>query len=230
MTSSKIFPIFLPPRSRPKSCSFLVYANTMDHFGTRLAKYHSECARKLKEEIMRFRKPILAAAFVTGTIAMAPSIAPADDANLMQDERIVWREDRGAGMAAAQERYPKTIGDDSSLAPGVPGVTEENTVGVFDSDDRMAAARSVSSGDDSTLAPRVPGVTEDSSRDMSERKGMQVEESLAGKGYHPGRIDGLIDGDTRAAIKSFQKDRDLAATGIIDPRTGELLGVVIESS
>ena len=84
-------------------------------------------------------------------------------------------------------------------------------------------------GDDSTLAPRVPGVTEDM-QEMSRSETMALEEALAANGYDPGRVDGIIDGQTRAAIEAFQRDHRLVATGIIDPNTGELLGIVVFES
>ncbi len=49
-------------------------------------------------------------------------------------------------------------------------------------------------------------------------------------GYDPGVIDGLTDDQTRAAISEFQSDHALVATGIGDPETGELLGIVISQS
>jgi peptidoglycan hydrolase-like protein with peptidoglycan-binding domain len=40
----------------------------------------------------------------------------------------------------------------------------------------------------------------------------------------------MIDNDTRAAIQEFQDDHQLAVTGIIDQKTGELLRVVVFES
>jgi hypothetical protein len=79
------------------------------------------------------------------------------------------------------------------------------------------------SSDDTTLAPSVPGVTEESLSGVSERNAIVVEEALAGKGYDPGAVDGMIDSDTRAAIREFQSDHDLAVTGSIDRATEDML-------
>jgi peptidoglycan hydrolase-like protein with peptidoglycan-binding domain len=68
----------------------------------------------------------------------------------------------------------------------------------------------------------VPGVT-DEPIGVVESEPMAVEHALAANGYDPGRVDGVIDGDTRAAIREFQRDRDLAVTGAIDHDTGEEL-------
>jgi hypothetical protein len=83
------------------------------------------------------------------------------------------------------------------------------------------------SGDDSALAPHIG----DSDWEMmTESDALRLEEALAQRGYDPGSVDGMIDDGTRAAIQEFQDDHQLAVTGIIDQKTGELLGVVVFES
>ncbi len=53
----------------------------------------------------------------------------------------------------------------------------------------------------------------------------KVQERLARLGYHPGAVDGRIGAKTRMAIRQFQKDRGLPATGRIDNRFLKALGV-----
>jgi peptidoglycan hydrolase-like protein with peptidoglycan-binding domain len=65
---------------------------------------------------------------------------------------------------------------------------------------------------------------------MTESDALRLEEALAQRGYDPGPVDGMIDNDTRAAIQEFQDDHQLAVTGIIDQKTGELLRVVVFES
>ena len=48
---------------------------------------------------------------------------------------------------------------------------------------------------------------------------------MEANGYDPGRMDGFMDNDTRAAIREFKKDNDLVVTGSIDEKTAYLLGV-----
>jgi hypothetical protein len=81
------------------------------------------------------------------------------------------------------------------------------------------------SSDDTTLAPGVPGVTEESLGGVAERNAITIEEALADKGYDPGTVDGMIDGDTREAIREFQSDNDLTVTGSIDRETEVQLGM-----
>jgi len=82
-------------------------------------------------------------------------------------------------------------------------------------------------GDDSALAPRIGDPAQEM---MTESDIMRLEEALVQSGYDPGPVDGVIDDETRAAIQQFQDDHQLAATGIIDQKTGELLGIAVFES
>ena len=93
-----------------------------------------------------------------------------------------------------------------------------------------AEDRWTESGDDSALPPGVPGVTDDSQGVVSGQGGIVVEDALADNGYDPGRIDGIIDSETRAAIREFQRDRDLAVTGTMDRETEKELRISRYSS
>ena len=46
----------------------------------------------------------------------------------------------------------------------------------------------------------------------------------------PDGIDGIIDSETRAAIREFQRDRDLAVTGTMDRETEKELRISRYSS
>lgn len=47
-----------------------------------------------------------------------------------------------------------------------------------------------------------------------------VQEMLKGLGHDPGRTDGYFSKETEKAVKAFQKDADLEATGEVDEKTG----------
>jgi hypothetical protein len=109
----------------------------------------------------------------------------------MANDRMGWRSDRAADSELSRsdrpsERYPSVVGDDESLAPGVPGITENNT------------------------------------SDMSRRQVRAAQEALREEGYDPGRHDGVMDNNTRAAIRDFQKDHQLVITGTVDDRTADI--------
>lgn len=141
---------------------------------------------------MRIGRSIFAAAFVGGTLAMTPVVTPAQ--HVIISEEIAWQGDPSGDMDSPHERYPKKIEDDSSLAPGVPGVTEENTVYTSSEAARMA------------------------------------EEALAENGYDPGSIDGVVDLETRHAIRQFQEDNALVVTGNLDRDTAFLLDIPFAES
>lgn len=80
-------------------------------------------------------------------------------------------------------------------------------------------------GDEQALPPGVPGVTEENNSGMSKSDIMKTEEALQAKGLNPGKVDGVIDNDTRAAIREFQKQNSLTVTGSVDSRTAQALGI-----
>ncbi|MFZ4607316.1 MAG: peptidoglycan-binding domain-containing protein [Caulobacter sp.] len=53
---------------------------------------------------------------------------------------------------------------------------------------------------------------------------MQI--ALIMKGYDPGAADGQLGGKTTAALKAFQTDSNLPATGYLDVDTLRRLGVI----
>ena len=86
----------------------------------------------------------------------------------------------------------------------------------------------ISIEDDSLSAPNMPSLrSDDNTSNMSQDDKRDMEQALADSGYDPGPVDGVIDDQTKEAVRDFQEDHSLVTTGIIDPATGELLGVVI---
>jgi hypothetical protein len=51
----------------------------------------------------------------------------------------------------------------------------------------------------------------------------QVQQALQEEGYYKGEITGTLDEDTMRALGEFQKEHQLAVTGVPTPRTRELL-------
>jgi peptidoglycan hydrolase-like protein with peptidoglycan-binding domain len=76
----------------------------------------------------------------------------------------------------------------------------------------------------------VPGMRGQGTVELSKNDMRMVEEALKAKGYSPGKIDGVVDDANRAAIRSFQKDKNLPITGTIDKRTADELGVSISKT
>jgi peptidoglycan hydrolase-like protein with peptidoglycan-binding domain len=64
--------------------------------------------------------------------------------------------------------------------------------------------------------------------DQSQASASQVREAqqaLREKGYDPGPVDGIAGMKTRQAIRSFQKEAELAVTGTLTDQTMDKLGV-----
>lgn len=66
---------------------------------------------------MKIYKPVLAGVIVAGSLGFAPTLSPAHDMHAYKGQQSVY-------MQPYDNR--KSIEDDSSLAPDVPGVTEDD--------------------------------------------------------------------------------------------------------
>jgi hypothetical protein len=57
----------------------------------------------------------------------------------------------------------------------------------------------------------------------------KIQESLRDKGHYRGKVDGVVGLRTRASIRAYQKAENITATGQVDTRTADGLGVRPES-
>ena len=73
----------------------------------------------------------------------------------------------------------------------------------------------------------MPGINQLGTPELSRNDMRAVEEALKAKGYTPGKIDGMVDDEARAAIRAFQKDNGFSVTGMVDQKTADRLGVRI---
>jgi len=71
------------------------------------------------------------------------------------------------------------------------------------------------------LAPTAPAASSEDIR--------KVQQSLNGKGYDAGPVDGVLGSRTRAALRQYQASEKLAVTGRLDAETAGKLGVGSES-
>ena len=53
----------------------------------------------------------------------------------------------------------------------------------------------------------------------------EAQEALKSRGFDPGAVSGRMDAKTQDALRDFQKQNDLPATGVLDPKTAEKLGI-----
>lgn len=56
----------------------------------------------------------------------------------------------------------------------------------------------------------------------------RAQEALKAKGRDPGAISGRMHAKTQEALREFQKENNLPATGVLDQKTAEKLGVTLK--
>jgi sulfite reductase alpha subunit-like flavoprotein len=94
-----------------------------------------------------------------------------------------------------------------------------------DRSDRPNERYPTQNSDDQSMAPGVPGITEQNESDASRQDVHDIQTALQTEGYDPGRADGVMDENTRAAIRDFQRDNNLVVTGSVDEKTASVLGM-----
>jgi hypothetical protein len=85
-------------------------------------------------------------------------------------------------------------------------------------------------GQRGTIPERMQPPDAGSQRDMviSSDDIRKAQEALKAKGKDPGAISGRMHAKTQEALREFQKENNLPATGVLDPKTAEKLGVTLK--
>src|ERR1017187_3616847 len=77
--------------------------------------------------------------------------------------------------------------------------------------------------------PRSPAGSDSNKQEVSvfviKNELKKVQETLRGKGYYGGKVDGVFGLRTRASIRAYQKAENLPVTGQLDTQTAGKLGV-----
>jgi peptidoglycan hydrolase-like protein with peptidoglycan-binding domain len=68
-----------------------------------------------------------------------------------------------------------------------------------------------------------------SAANLSKEDIEKVQKSLNDKGFHPGKVDGVLGSRTRSGIRDYQRSEKLPVTGRLDAETAGKLGVGPES-
>jgi len=63
---------------------------------------------------------------------------------------------------------------------------------------------------------------------VSPQEVRKAQETLKAKGYDPGPASGTLDTRTQEALRKFQQDNNLLATGVLDDKTASQLGIDIK--
>jgi membrane-bound lytic murein transglycosylase MltF len=78
-------------------------------------------------------------------------------------------------------------------------------------------------GEETTEQPAKAPAGE--ARTLSQEDIRSLQEKLTASGYQPGPVDGMWGEKTEAALKQFQQDQGLSATGTVDEATAKKLGL-----
>jgi peptidoglycan hydrolase-like protein with peptidoglycan-binding domain len=87
-------------------------------------------------------------------------------------------------------------------------------------------------GQRGTIPERVPSPESGSQKEMviSSEDIRRAQEALKGKGFDPGAISGRMHAGTQEALREFQTANDLPATGVLDQKTADKLGIKLSGS
>ena len=126
---------------------------------------------------MKFKKSTLAAVIVGGSLGIAAGSAGANDG--VHGKFHSKNDGFYSKNETLTERYPKSIEDDSDMAPGVPGVTEVNPSDMTASEVRMAQQQLAAEGYD--VGHTNGAITNDfraAIREFQKDKGLMITGSL----------------------------------------------------
>ena len=74
-------------------------------------------------------------------------------------------------------------------------------------------------------SPVSKPIIEEIEADTTYTQNVQIQQKLRDLGYYSGAIDGTLNWETVQALKNFQYDYGVSATGVVDAQTARLLGV-----
>ncbi|QDL92310.1 hypothetical protein FDP22_11310 [Paroceanicella profunda] len=142
-----------------------------------------------------------------------PDGVHADDATRLLD-RI---DDGRLGAASAQERQAWQAARSSDTPAAYRSYLQSWPNGQFANAARTRMETLQGGGDVSDQRDQL-AAREEALR-LSHDSLLSVEQRLEAQGFPPGRVDGRIDGETRIALRRFQRSRGLEVTGYLDDRT-----------
>ncbi|MGJ8611329.1 MAG: peptidoglycan-binding domain-containing protein [Octadecabacter sp.] len=126
-------------------------------------------------------------------------------------------EDRRRTEAEAQDRAAWSIADSVNTVAGYQEYLAAYPSGVFaDQAQTRITALSQPTISDAQIAQAD---SEEQGLRLSGVRAQLLELGLRDLGYNPGRLDGVIDGDTRSAITAYQTAQGITATGYVDRAT-----------
>ena len=122
----------------------------------------------------------------------------------------------GSSGAAGQESSEKAKSSQKGSAGSSAGSTQDKS----GSSSGAQMDRSTRSSGDTGGQSSARGMSGQSNENVK-----QVQEALKTKGHDPGAPDGVMGPKTQQALRAFQKQNGLQATGRLDDKTASALGV-----
>jgi len=105
------------------------------------------------------------------------------------------------------------LGYNAGPADGVYGPTTRSAVRAYQADNNLPVTGEVSQS-------LVTSLQREGSGNTAEREGREmalaIEQELAKRGYATGQVDGVVDAQTRAAVRTYQSDAGLRIDGLVD--------------
>ncbi|MCB5199419.1 peptidoglycan-binding protein [Loktanella sp. TSTF-M6] len=131
--------------------------------------------------------------------------------------RATQREAEAAAARAELERRDRAYWQETGVPGGESNLRaylERFPDGLFaaEANERLGRARA-------TAETNAAAATREAQLSLDAISLQLVEARLSQLGLDPGRVDGQLDDDSRRAIRRYQRDRDLGATGYLDQAT-----------
>lgn len=191
--------------------------------------------------------PILASAAMALSLAACQGMGWGDSGSQAQTSSAPGasasqQQAASTGLVRDVQRSLGVRGYDPGAADGVYGSGTENALRRFQRDQNISSSGQI---DTQTLAalgltgqaigqPQHAGAAPSPYRPTGQRQGAmaqpseqtrQVQQSLADRGYDTGPVDGRNGPRTRDALRNFQRDQNISASGRADGQTLAALGI-----
>jgi peptidoglycan hydrolase-like protein with peptidoglycan-binding domain len=178
------------------------------------------------EEPMHGKLLILSGVIFSGAIAL--------------NGNLVWSQTKGSSGSpgpAGQESSDRLKSGEKESGAASGGSSQEKSGSVTgSSQDKSGSAKGSSSSGSAASSQERSGSASGSQMDRAGRSGgdatgqsseniKQVQEALKNKGHDPGAADGVMGPKTQQALRAFQKQNGMQATGRLDDKTASALGV-----
>ena len=136
---------------------------------------------------------------------------------------LVWSQTKGSSGtpgAAGQESSDKPTTQKGSGASSMPSSSQDKGGSAAGSSGSGSGSQMDRAERSSASGSSARGMSGQSSENIK-----QVQEALKNKGHDPGPADGVMGPKTQQALRAFQKDSGMQATGRLDDKTASALGV-----